>query len=162
MVEQALPLIGDVIEMVPGGCLAGVVPWAEDDVVLQTVRASPEVYKMPQFDSVRINRGAGQVGFAQLRLLFRATITLALGEPEQMSFAFVRWYRSAPNAYATLRAAGCDKLQWDTFHRQPQYSVEPLESLLCRECVVPAFGSLSTVNADSVGKAEMFYRSVPN
>lgn len=164
-VVQSLQLT-DHIFVVPGGCLNGCPEWlAPGDNggsgILQRVRASHNIYNKPQYDFVSVAQpadpSARKVGaqparrYAQLRLLFSATVPTKLAPPiyrsgsgllTKVEFALIRWFSEAP-----LPANKVDWLAADhaCVRIEPAvdkdgddlYQVMPFSEITSRVCVLP-------------------------
>jgi len=61
--------------------------------------------------------------------------------PAPTPFAFIRWFKLAPQRNDQLQAAGCVRLMYDVPSRGSQgvYDMIHLSSIVCRHHVVPDF-----------------------
>lgn len=134
-----------------GAVLAATLPWDATASTLQVVHASPSIYRRPWFDSIRYLGPNNQDCFARLVCLFSAVIGR-----QTRQLAFVRLYkvRSAsdiltrhkfiPLAWQLTTAATVSRRDTQLGSRQagnPVYQVIPLAAIICREYVLPMFGS---------------------
>lgn len=138
------------ISFVKGAVLGSQYAWLPDELLLESVRATPDFYGHEYFDCVCVERerapdspGRSPKWYAQLRLLFSMEAADAEGNLQRHQLAMVRWFAQAP-ATGLDRIAerfGCRKLQWATKTRQqqqvPYYTILPLDSILRRECILP-------------------------
>ena len=143
------------ITVVRSGVLSAKVEWLRDEDHLQTVHASPDIWKRKWFDSIAIRAGgpgaagqqqglqaaaaADQLWYGELRLLFWAG---------GRQLAFVRWYEVVPMTQriadrGILQTLGCVRLKWETIgtgiHERARYDVIDFQDILKRVYVVPDF-----------------------
>ncbi len=116
-----------VLNVKSSGTLCATPAWAEEgQTVLQCVRATPDCQNKPWYDSVRVHTEEGTPWYCELRLMFEFA-----GE----KLAYVRWYDVVtPLPSDILCEYGCTSLTLSN-----QYDVIPLESVQCREYIVPDF-----------------------
>jgi len=100
---------------------------------LQSIKASHTFHGKPWFDSVSVLNEENEVWYCQLRLLFQYQ-----GE----NLAFVQWYdKVVPKEEDILCQYGCISLK-----KLDSYDVLALETLSCREFVVPNYRSKQVGN----------------
>lgn len=118
---------GSVLHVKKSGTLCATPDWAEaSETVLQTVRATFDCNNRPWYDTIRVQSDNGSSWYAELRLMFEYC-----GE----MLAFVRWYDVVePDEGDILSQYGCVCLEL-----QNHYDVIPLQSIICREYIVPDF-----------------------
>lgn len=119
--------------------LAADVPWNDESLVLQTIRASPSFHGRPWYDSVAVKQaaddeqeaaargrqgatsrkrrsrqqqGADEVAYAKLLLLFAADLPDRMGNISTMQLAYVQWYQVVQEE-SVLCKAGAVALSWD-------------------------------------------------
>ena len=153
--QNAHTEVPSTITVVSSGVLSAKVEWLRNEDHLQTVHASPNIWKRPWYDSFAIKAGgqgaagqqqgaratvaAGQRWYGELRLLFRA------GDKQ---LAFIRWYEVVPMPQriadrGILQTLGCVRLKWETVgtgvHIRGRYDVVDFQDILERVYVVPDF-----------------------
>ena len=131
--------------IVRSGVLSSKVEWERDADYMQTVHASPDIWKQPWFDSISVKGKERHDGvevdvkwYGQLRALFRT--------PDGQQLALIRWYQRVPMPRAVaergiLQKLGCVRLKWETTGtaQRPRYDVIDFKDILSRVYIVPDF-----------------------
>lgn len=125
------------IEACKSGVLAASKPW-KADYDLQSVHAFYDFHKAPYFDSVKVNAGDGLIWFAQLRVMFRAKVMTPKGA-DTKQFAMVRWYMEQHPQHKLSSMFQCVSMQWEVYNNAARYQIIDLESVECKEYIVPDF-----------------------
>ena len=129
-VGEAGPLDRANIYHALSGVILSRLPWDEEDVYLETVRANPDFHGKAFYDCVSIDSGVEEPWYGQLVALFRYG-----AEP----FAFVRYFTTTallpevrePLAGLLIRL-GVVHLAWEKVNNAPSYGVIELSSIIRR------------------------------
>ena len=132
---EAGPSYGSIIHLVLSAVITSRLPWDDEDVYLETVRANPGFHGRPFYDCVSIDNGEEEPWYAQLVALFQHAAKPC---------AFVRYFTTAapvPSVRAPiaglLARLGVVHLAWEKVNNGPSYGVIELSSIIKRECIVP-------------------------